>query len=208
MNSRRKGLRRALPLAGLLAIVQLGCQAQTQIDLERRVTTLEQQLAERDNQLAARQATIDNLHARMQTVRALTDEDLKRIFYPEQIVLASLTGGDDYDGQPGDDGITVYLRPIDRAGDALKVAGDIRVELYDLQNPTGQKLIGEYEFPVDQVSQLWYGKFATYHYTLRCPWQNGPPTHDEITIRVTFVDYLTQRSMSTQAVRKVQTTRK
>ena len=204
MNARLTDLRRLLPLAGLLALLQVGCLNNSQIELERRVATLEEQVAQRDNQLAASQATIDDLQKSLQTVRGLTDEDLERVFYPEKIELASLTGGDDYDGQPGDDGISVYLRPIDRTGDALKVAGDIRIELYDLQNPSGQKLIGEYEFPVDQVSELWYGKFATYHYTLRCPWKNGPPKHDEITIRATFVDYLTQRSMTAQVVRKVQ----
>ena len=183
--------------------MQIGCQTNTQIDLERRVTALEGQVEQRDNELAARQATIDDLYQRLQTVRALTDDDLRRIFYPEKIELASLSGGDDYDGQPGDDGITVYLRPIDRTGDALKVAGDIRIELYDLQNPSGQKLIGEYEFPVDQIAELWYGKFATYHYTLRCPWQNGPPKHHRDHDPRHVRDYLTQRSMSTQAVRKV-----
>ena len=180
-----------------------GCRSTGEMDLQREITKLKGQLEDRDNQLVAQRITIDKQHEQLQVCRAISDEDLKKIFYPEQIEIAILSGGDDYDGKPGDDGVTVYLRPLDRYGDALKVAGDIRIELYDLQNPSGQKLIGEYYFPVDQVAKLWYGKLATYHYSLRCPWQDGPPQHREITIRVTFVDYLTQRVLTAQTVREV-----
>lgn len=177
-----------------------GCQAEMVRDLRREITVLKERIEEKDNQLVTQRVTIEQLHEQLNVARGLTDEDLKKIFYPEKIEIVSLSGGDDYDGQPGDDGVTVYLRPIDRDGDAVKVAGDIRIELYDLQNPSGEKLIAEYFVPADEVSKLWYGRLTTYHYTVRCPWQKGPPKHDEITIRATFVDYLTQRVITAQTV--------
>jgi hypothetical protein len=79
------------------------------------------------------------------------------------------------------------------------VAGDIRVELYALAAPSDQTRIGVYEFPHDKAAELWYGKLLTDHYTLRCPWQAGPPAHPEITIRATFVDFLTKRVLTAQA---------
>lgn len=190
----------ATPLLWLGLLPCTGCQSERELELQRKITRLEDTLSEKDNQLVAQRSTIDGLHKQLQVARALTDKDLQRIFYPEKIVIGSLSGGDDYDGKPGDDGVTVYLKPVDGAGDALKVAGDIKIELYDLQNPSGEKLIGEYFEPVERVSALWYGKLATYHYTIRCPWQKGPPPHTEITIRATFVDYLTQRVMTAQTV--------
>ena len=199
--------RRQLWIASLLVWLGLlpsaGCQSPTELELQRQVHELNEQITEKDHQLAARRSTIAQLHKQLQNATGLTDEKLKKIFYPEKIEIASLSGGDDYDGQPGDDGVTVYLRPIDRDGDAVKVAGHIRIELYDLANPPDANLIGVYPVPVDQVSKLWYGKLATYHYTVRCPWQSGPPKHDEITIRATFVDYLTQRVITAQTVCKV-----
>jgi len=152
-----------------------------------------QELADHDAQIAL-------LHRQIENQRHLKGINLDDLFVVDRIELVSRSGGADYDDQPGDDGITVYLKPLDRDGDAVKVAGDIRIELYDLANPSGQKLIGEYVVAVDQASTYWYGKFATYHYTVRCPWQQGLPKHNEITIRATFVDYLTQRVMTAQTV--------
>ena len=196
----RRRLLIATALLGPGLLPSSGCGDQTVLELRRRVTQLEKCLGEKDNQLVAQRVTVEKLHEQIDKLRGWTDEDLERIFYPERIEIASLSGGDDYDGKPGDDGVTVYLRPLDRDGDAVKVAGDIRVQLYDLENPSDQNLIGEYYVPVDQVAQCWYGRLATYHYTIRCPWQTGPPAHDQITIRATFVDYLTQRAMTAQTV--------
>lgn len=199
----RRWLWIASPLVWLSLLPSPGCRTSTELELQRQVHELNEQLTEKDHQLIARRITVEQLHKQLEQARGLTPEDLQRIFYPEKIEIASLSGGDDYDGQPGDDGVTVYLRPIDRDGDAVKVAGHIRIELYDLADPPDQNLIGAYSIPVDQVSRLWYGKLATYHYTIRCPWKNGQPRHDEITIRATFEDYLTQRMMTAQTVCKV-----
>ena len=199
MESRRR-LLYVTPLFALVLLPSPACESPTQRELQSQISTLNERIAEKDHQLAGQETTIEQLHEQLAKARGLSDEDLKKIFSPQRIEIASLSGGDDYDGKPGDDGITVYIKPLDRDGDAVKVAGDIRIELYDLANPSGRKLIGEYVVPVDQASTYWYGKFATYHYTVRCPWQHGPPKHNEITIRATFVDYLTQRVMTAQTV--------
>lgn len=208
MNPRRaRGDRRPTPsgtalrlLAGLGAIlVAAGCETGTRADRDRELATLKTQLREKDNELAAQQVTLQELQNQLTVARGLTDEDLQRIFYPERLVIDKLTGGADYDGRPGDDGVTVYVRPVDRDGDVIKVAGDIRVQLYDLANPPGQNFIGEYFITADQVGKLWHGKLLTNHYTIKCPWPNEPPAHPEITVRVTFVDYLTKRVLSAQS---------
>jgi len=199
MESRRR-LLYVIPLSALVLLPSPACESPTTRELQTQISKLNERIAEKDQQLAGQRTTIEQLHDQLAKARGLSDEDLQKIFSPERIEIASLSGGDDYDGKPGDDGITVYLKPLDRDGDAVKVAGDIRIELYDLANPSGQKLIGEYVVAVDQASTYWYGKFATYHYTVRCPWQQGLPKHNEITIRATFVDYLTQRVMTAQTV--------
>lgn len=193
----------ATPLAGLGLLCGLGCQSTTQTELRRQIDRQQDTLRDQENQLVAQRVTIEQLYKQLQDCRAISPDDLKKIFYPDKLEIMPLSGGEDYDGKPGDDGITVYLRPLDRDGDALKVAGNVRIELYDLQNPSGEKLIGEYVFPVDQIAQYWYGKLWTYHYSLRCPWQHGFPRHNEITIRATFEDFLTQRVITAQTIRTI-----
>ncbi|MBN2445786.1 MAG: hypothetical protein JXO22_03625 [Phycisphaerae bacterium] len=176
----------------------IGCTAPSDIELHREIGQLKDTVNEKDRQLVAQQVTIDELNHQLATVRAIKPEDLQYIYAPEKIVIASLSGGADYDGQPGDDGVTVYIQPVDRDGDVVKVAGSMRIKLFDLQNPEGQTLLGQYEVPVAEAAEHWYGDLWTQHYTIRCPWQT-PPAHRQITIEATFTDYLTQSPMSAQA---------
>lgn len=178
-----------------------GCWAPAgNAEYERQLSALRTENSQQAEQLLAQKAALDDCQRRLTVARGLTKEDLKLLFYPETLVIDSLSGGADYDGKPGDDGVTVYLKPIDRTGDVLKVAGDISVQLYDLAADPGQNLIGEYKVGVDQCGELWNGKLLTYHYAIRCPFPRGRPQHSEITIRVTFVDYITQRVLTAQRV--------
>lgn len=182
-----------------------GCAPLVPVDVRRENQRLKEQIEADKNELAARQASLDELSRQLAIARGFTAEDLKKIFFPEKLVVDSLTGGQDYDDNPanGDDGVTVYVRPVDKEGDTLKVAGDLRVELFDLESPPADNRVGLYVIPADQIGKNWYGKLMTNHYAIKCPWQHGPPKHPEITVRVTFVDYLTRRVMTAQTVCQV-----
>jgi hypothetical protein len=176
-----------------------GCADTTVIDLRREITQLNDTIRQKDTQIVEQQSTIAELNRQIEAARGLTQADMETIVHPEKLVIGSLSGGDDYDGQPGDDGVTLYLQPTDRDGDALKVAGKITVELYDLANPPDQNLLGIVEVPVEKARELWYGKLMTQHYTVKCPWPRGrKPAHPEVTVRATFVDFLTRRVMTAQ----------
>jgi hypothetical protein len=190
--------------AGLLAAwLVAGCQSPTEVSLRREIGDLRETIKQKDHQLVAQKASLDELDSQLRVARSISEDDLKRIFYPEKLVIDKLSGGADYDGNPGDDGVTVYLQPVDKDGDVIKVAGDIRIQLFDLAAPPQRNLIGEYFIPVDQVGKLWHGKLWTDHYSIKCPWPKGPPEHTEVTIRAMFVDYLTKRVVSAQATCQV-----
>lgn len=196
-----------LPRAGValvgVVLATAGCVSQTEISLRNEIIGLREQVRQKDNELVAQRASLDEVARQLAVARSISEDDLKLLFYPERLVIDRLSGGADYDGKPGDDGVTVYLKPVDRHGDVIKVPGDIRIQLYDLAAPPGRNLIGEYFVPVDQVGKLWQGKLWTNHYTIKCPWPAGPPEHTEITIRATFVDYLTKRVVSAQSTCQV-----
>lgn len=199
----RPGRARAAVAAVLSCVIAAGCYTSTSGDVQRENRALREALRKRDDQIAAQAATIEQLNRQLTVARGLSDDDLKKIFYPERLEIDRLSGGADYDGRPGDDGVTVHLRPIDRDGDVIKVAGDIYIQLFDLAAPPDRNLIGEYRIPADQVGKLWHGKLLTGHYTIKCPWPGSPPENPEITIRVVFVDYFTRRVVSAQAVCRV-----
>ncbi len=158
--------------------------------------TAQKAVFEAKGELARKQKRID-------TLVSLGPDRIKKLYYAKSIKLGQYTGGADLNGQPGDDGIKVFLRPIDSNGDTIKAAGAVTVQVYDLAQPADKTLIGEYKWSVDEVAKAFSGGFMTYHFTFTCPWKSGPPKHGGITVRVEFIDYLTGKTLSAQKVCKV-----
>ena len=186
------------------AVVMAGCaagQSDRILELRAQNDQLTQQLNEAGHCLVEQQAALDIQAQQIETLQVFGSARLEKLVYPTRLVIDRLSGGYDEDGQPGDDGVRVYLKPVDEVGDTLKCAGAITVELFDLGNPDGQHGVGRVELDVDQVGAAWYGKLWTVHYTVQCPW-SGPagPGHREITVRATFTDYLTGRTLRAQRV--------
>ncbi len=66
-------------------------------------------------------------------------------------IVKPFTVWTDFDGEPGMDGVNVYLQPLNAAGDPVQAAGSIYVEMYTFQatsmEPKGDRL-GIWDFPL------------------------------------------------------------
>jgi len=204
--TRRTPLRAACALAAALTAAG-GCvsvkQAESEKILAERRDALEQvrTLSDRNealqSELAAQRKQIDTLQALGGQKR------LDLLFRVERIAMGRHTGGIDTDDKGGQDGIKVFLLPIDADGSVIKAAGDVKIQLFDLAADPAQNLVGEYRWTVEQLSKQWSSGFMAYHFSFECPWPDGPPQHDEITVRVEFTDYLTGKTFTAQELCKV-----
>lgn len=189
-----------LALAGCVNDAELVRQLQEQAGaLAADTERCKQELADRDAQIAVLRRRIEN----QPYLEGIVLDDL---FLIDRIVLASRTGGIDLDGQPGDDGVVVYLQPRDQDGDALKAAGQIAVQLFDLTTPGAPRELATYVFSDHEaLRKNWYGGLLTNHYALKCAF---PPTLDgvprEVHVRVTFLDYLTGREFTTSTTVQIE----
>jgi len=187
-----------------------GCRGFDVFQQDKKIKQLEADLASAREDLdqagkdtAAARTELAEKQKQIDTLIKLGPDRLKKLFHVETIKLGRYTGGADFDGQAGDDGIKVFLRPIDSNGDTIKAAGSVTVQLYDLAQPADETLIGEYKWSVDEVAKAFSGGFMTYQFTFKCPWKPGPPKHKEITVRVEFTDYLTGKHFRAQKLCKV-----
>jgi hypothetical protein len=160
------------------------------LDARQENERLQQSLRQKDEQIAS--------------LAALGDKRLDKLFTVHDIQLGSYTGGVDLDNKPGDDGVKVYLEPLDQQGSVIKAAGDVKIQLFDLAEKPPGNLIGEYEWPVDRIGQCWYSGMLSYYYAFVCPWMHGAPQHREIVLRVQFTDYLTGNIFVKQQIVKVE----
>lgn len=199
--------RLALAAAAMLTAALTGCQ---DIPVERYNETQKQLLEAQEKvktleaELAAQQQAQRNIEEQLAELRG-SDAALTDLVYPVKIELERMSGGYDRDGQPGHDGIVLYVQPIDADGNVIKAAGTINVKLFDLAAPADSTLIAEYRFDAKKTRSLWYGRLMTQHFTVHCPWPNGkPPAHSQVTAVVTFTDLLTGKPLTTQNVYEIQ----
>jgi len=160
--------------------------------LRRDKARLERTVAERD-------ATIASLEQQTITLKRFGPDRKADLFAPVKLEIASLSGGANYDGKPGDDGITVYLRPRDADGDVVKVPGRMKVQLVDNTDIGSPRVLGVYEFEdLNEVRKIWHGKFATQHFTLKCPFPAGVqlPKSRRVLISAEFLDLLSGATLT------------
>jgi hypothetical protein len=173
------------------------------IEIQRQAQASKEQVAQLESQLSDEQKTIRNLQDQVASVRGMDKDVMGQLIVPVKVQLERQSGGYDLDNKPGDDGIVLYVQPVDKDGSVIKVAGSMAVTLLDLTKPT-PVVISRYEFDVPTTRSLWYGRLMTNHFTVRCPWPpSGPPDTDEVTARVQFTDLLSGRVLTAQQSFKI-----
>ena len=209
----RKRLRitgRGLSVAAGLALLSLatGCDdaGVTIAQLRQRNHSLEKQLGQLERDHVALQEELKARKAQITRLQALGVRRLDLLNSAARIEIDRLSGGYNHDGRHGDEGVVVYLKPLDAEGDVIKAAGEIEIQLWDLAGTPQELLVGQYVLDAMHARELWYGKFLNKHYTIHCPWREQPPRHDEVTVRALFTDYVTGEVLSDQRVCRISTT--
>ena len=200
----RAGLLGGAVVATVLAALAGGCMV-SRASYDKVVDQRDAALAQAETLQKAnktQQLTQAEKDRQIESLQALGGKRLDKIFHVQRIELGQYTGGADLDDRAGDDAVRVYLKPIDQDGATIKAAGSVTIELYDLAAPKGKKLIGTYTWTVDQAAKTWTS-FVLYHYKFDCKWKSGPPAHDDVTVRVAFVDYLSGKRFTAQTACKV-----
>ncbi len=169
--------------------------------VQRELQVCQEKIPRLEERIAAQQQTIENQQNQIAELRGIGSHTWAGLVYPEKIELARWSGAYDEDDRTGDDGLVLYIQPIDRDGHVIKAAGELKITLLDLAEPTKPVVIASYEFDVPTTRGLWYGRLMTNHFTVRCPWPPaGEPRNDQITAKVAFTDLLTGVTLTTQRV--------
>ncbi len=135
----------------------------------------ELKIARRDSAALRKQLTEHRL-------AALSPEQADVFYRAESIKFNMLmTSGQDRDGQPGDEGLSVLLTPVDTHGDLVKLAGEVELELFDMTRPASEQRLGQWEFALDDVRESWHKGFLSAGYLFRVDWQT-PPVSSELTL--------------------------
>ena len=193
-----------LILCAMLVVLVAGCgkPSAANIHLRTQNQKLQSQLDDLQRRLYGAQAQIQALESRATTVPVLPAAQLDKLFTTHGLSLGRLTGENDLDlAHPGNEGLKIYVVPIDQHNQPIKAAGTFTVDAFDLANPDHPR-IGHWTFPADKAQDNFYSMLTLYTYALPAPWQQLP-RHSPITVRVRFDDALTGRTFTAEKPVKV-----
>lgn len=97
-----------------------------------------------------------------------------------------LTGGQDFDGQPGDDGLSVLVEPRDSRGQFVSRPGKVSIVVLDPAETGDSARIARWDFEADVAAKLLRASSLDRGLHFRMPWPDRPPTHDRLHVFVRY----------------------
>lgn len=214
----------ALTYLGFLsAILLAGCQDTRERDsLAAQVEQLTQEKTQLQRQVEQSEAQNKQFKEQVQVLAALPQEaKLENLRSLKSIHIGRYTGFYDKDKDGRAEKLIVYVQPLDEEGDKIKAAGDVDVQLWDLSkgqlnpaNAGGSALLGQWHVTPGELKKLWFDTLLAINYRLAFDLPAGiapdaltgdsglgHPLRD-LTVKVTFTDYLTGRVLTEQKVIK------
>ncbi|MFH1718025.1 MAG: hypothetical protein ABIF19_11775 [Planctomycetota bacterium] len=176
------------PVEGPSPADQIEQLTQEKAQLQRQI----EQTATENNELKGRVQVLSSLpgQARLESLSPVKSIDIGRYtnFYDK-----------DKDGRK--EKFIVYIQPIDADGDKVKAAGEVDVQLWNLNNADGKALLGSWHVGPDELKKLWFATIVTINYRLTFDIPEAVKSLDEpMTVKVTFKDHLTGKTFKEQKV--------
>jgi len=185
----------------LLLVAGCGIGSARLSPLEMKVRDLERQKAQLAAQLEQSQVELEQVKAQVKTLAALPPGRQENLYALNAVTIGRFTGFYDKDGDGKRDKLVVYLQPIDRTGDVVKAPGVASVQLWNLNDPNGQALLGQWQVPPEEVCKLWFNSLAVTAYRLTFDVPASPALLAQpLTVKITFTVDLTGQVFTDQYV--------
>jgi outer membrane murein-binding lipoprotein Lpp len=191
----------AIPHTLLALFLAAGCASPNDKEsLAIKIEQLTQENTQLQEQIEQFNSENKELKDQIQALSGLPEnirlENLNRV---KRIKIGRYTGFFDKNDDGRKEKLIVYIQTIDEQGDALKAAGNIEVELWNLNKPDNKALLGQWKVGPDELKKLWFATMITSNYRLTFNVADIIDNLQEpLTLRVTFTDYLTGKVFNEQ----------
>ena len=110
------------------------------------------------------------------------------------------TRGEDFDRQPGDDGVSVLVEPRNRAGRFVAQPGKVSIVLLDPAEQGEAARVARWDFDADAAARCLRPRPPDRGLLFRVRWPDEPPAHERLQL---FVRYETADGHRLQAQREI-----
>ncbi|HPC95467.1 MAG TPA: hypothetical protein PLU87_11015 [Sedimentisphaerales bacterium] len=178
----------------LIAVLAAGCGigSERKAPAEIKVQQIAREKTELMRDLQQAKAENQQLAEQIKALSVFPEDKPLNPYRLKRVKITRYTNFYDKDNDGKREKLIVYIEPIDLDGDAVKAAGTVNVQLWNLNNLNGQALLGQWQVDPNDLRKLWYDTLVSANYRLIF---DAPPELDvlaePLTVKVTFTDYLT-----------------
>lgn len=182
----------------IAAAVLAGCApSSANIKLRKENQQLQDRIAALETRRSGDLASIKAMESQSAIPPLVPQSKLEGLFTAHGLTFGRLTGGYREPATAASEtGVVVHVVPTDEQGQTLKAAGRFYVTVFDLGVPE-KPLVGQRKFSLAEARESWNGRALLFNYVLKVPFQIAPK-HDELLIRVEFIDELTGRTITAE----------
>ena len=182
-----------------LAAILVGCGS-SQKKPWGTLTECEQENTNLSAQIRALESENTQLTEQVNTLSTLdTAARLEALDTLDKIRIGKRTGFYDKDDNGTNETLVVYLEPLDTAQDTVKAVGKVEIGLWDLSNPD-DSFITLWEITPEILHTVWGGNIFNSYYRIELLPKNALNQEKEYTVKVTFADYLSGKTLTDQMV--------
>jgi outer membrane murein-binding lipoprotein Lpp len=193
-------------LTGSLLVSAVGCEnaSSRKTPLADQVEKLTQEKTQLQSQVEQSKSENEQLMQQIQVLSGLPEGvKAENIYSVHGIKLTRYTNFYDKDKDGKKETLIVYIQPIDQEGDIIKAAGDVDVQLLDLNKADGPARLGQWHVTAEQLREIWFKTLLTVYYRLKLDVAGKVENFkDPLTVTVTFTDHLTGKVFKEQKVIK------
>jgi len=186
----------------IFAFFLSGCQQSNESKpLLSKIDQLTQEKARIEKDLAQSDSEKEQLKQQVQSLSGLPrGVRLDNLYRLQRVKIHRYTNVLDEDKDGKMEKLVVYLQPIDDQGDIIKAAGAVSVQLWDLNQTSGEALLGQWSVKVEDLKKRWVTFLVTnYRLTFDLA-EKIERLEKPLTVKVAFTDYLSGKVFNEQRV--------
>jgi len=169
-----------------------------------RFVKLEQEQIQLQKEITLLKTENDQLKKQIHVLSELPKEVKgENIYCLQRIKIHGYTNIYDKDEDGTKESLIVYIQPIDQVGDIIKAAGEVEIQLWDLNRDDSKALLAQWTVTSEELRKCWLTTLITMNYRLIFDVSDKVEQYQEpLTVKVTFTDYLSGKTFKEQRVIK------
>lgn len=188
-------------LALCLLAITAGCENQKAKPAISEKPTLQQQNDALQAQLTSYKAENDELKNRISTLTATGKASTSDIYDLKSVELTKYTNFYSHDKSGKEEELIAYLKPTDFQGDLIKAAGDVTIQLWDLNQTDSSALLAQWDIPADKLGEKWFSALLGTNYRFAFDITDIVKDFSKpLTVKSTFKDRLSGKTFFSQKV--------